>query len=46
MSGKCEGCKYWDSFTWVCSNADIPYCADYTNDGCGFYEVDMDEELC
>ncbi len=36
----CEGCRYHDSFSWVCCNADSPYRADFTNDGCEYYEVD------
>lgn len=36
----CEGCKYHDSFTWVCSCGDSPNCADFTNDGCCCYEVE------
>lgn len=39
MEKNCKGCKYWDSFSWVCCNADSPYCADFTNDGCEYYEV-------
>lgn len=30
----CENCKYWDSWTWACSNADSLYCADFVNMGC------------
>lgn len=36
----CEGCKYHDSFTWVCSCGDSPNCADFTNDGCCCYEME------
>ena len=35
----CEGCKWWESFNAVCCNADSPNCADFTNDGCEYYEV-------
>lgn len=30
----CEGCKWWDEFTWVCSNGESEHVADYTNEGC------------
>lgn len=39
----CEGCRYHDSFTWSCSCADSPYCADFTNDGCECYECELRE---
>ena len=44
----CEGCKWWDSFSWVCCNADSEHCADFTNEGCKWYEKPangVDEEL-
>ena len=29
---KCKNCKYHDSFSWVCVNADSSYVADFTDD--------------
>lgn len=34
----CEGCKWWDDFSWVCCNSDSKYCADFVNEGCMYYE--------
>ncbi len=40
----CKGCKYWDIFTWACSNADSPHCADFVSDGCKYYQKDDKNE--
>ena len=37
-SKNCEGCKYHDSWTWVCCNGESENRGDYTNDGCEKYE--------
>ena len=29
---KCRTCEYHDVFSWVCSNVDSDYCADFTDD--------------
>ena len=34
----CKGCRYWDVFSWVCSNGESPYVADYVNCGCDKYD--------
>ena len=34
----CEGCKFHDEYTWVCTCADSKYCADFTDQGCEKYE--------
>lgn len=41
----CLGCKWHDEYTWVCSNGDSPYRADFVNDGCEFYEEEIDEDI-
>ena len=38
MKGACEGCKFWDSFSWACCNGNSPYRADFVNEGCDFKE--------
>lgn len=35
---KCEGCKYWDSYSWACCNGDSPYVADFVDEGCKEYD--------
>jgi len=45
---KCKTCKHHDSdFSWVCTNPDSSYCADFTDndDWCSHYEADEDEEI-
>lgn len=32
----CEGCEYWEEFTWACCNGDSPHRADFVNEGCKF----------
>ena len=39
----CEGCKWWESFNWVCCNADSPYVADFVNNGCEYWSEDERE---
>ena len=41
----CEGCKYWDSYTWVCANADSVHCADFTNAGCEHKDILITKEV-
>lgn len=36
MSKHCEGCVWWEEFTWACCNGDSPHCADFVNCGCAF----------
>ena len=38
---KCEGCKWHDSFTWVCFNGDSEHRGDFVNEGCRLYERDI-----
>lgn len=45
MSDTCEGCKWWESFNWVCCNGDSQYCADFVNCGCKCFER-KDNEKC
>ena len=44
MSEHCEGCVWWDDFTWACCNGDSPHCADFVNCGCEFFERKEDVE--
>ncbi len=46
MEPKCKNCKYHDSFSWVCVNADSSYVADFTDDEdwCSAYEEDETEK--
>ena len=44
---KCKTCKHHDSdFSWVCTNPDSSYCADFTDndDWCSHYEADEEDE--
>lgn len=34
----CDGCKYWDSYSWACGNGDSIHRGDFTNEGCDKYE--------
>jgi len=38
MKGACEGCKFWDSFSWACCNGNSPHRANFVNEGCDFKE--------
>lgn len=39
---KCKTCKFHDDFSWVCSNPDSSYVADFTDeeDWCSRYEAE------
>ena len=39
----CEGCRWWDDFSWVCANGESLNCADFVNEGCVYYESDKRE---
>lgn len=30
----CVGCRHWEPFSSVCTNADSPHCADFVDSGC------------
>lgn len=45
MADCCNGCKWWDDFTWACFNGDSPYCADFVNCGCKHFEREK-ENVC
>lgn len=36
----CEGCRWHDSFTWVCFNGYSEHVADFVNKGCRLYDRD------
>lgn len=43
---KCRTCKYHDSYSWACCNADSSYVADFTDDEdwCSHYEAADDKD--
>lgn len=34
----CDGCVFWDDFSWACGNGDSEHCADFVNCGCNHKE--------
>lgn len=43
---KCEGCVWWDDFSWVCACGSSPNCADFVNEGCLYYERSGSVDSC
>lgn len=46
MKHNCKNCKFHDCDTWVCTNVDSSYVADFTddNDWCNVFEADENSE--